>query len=58
MKVITPNLWLLRSEHENNDAPDDGMHPTADPIVFMFLQWLGAAGEVGRHAASRGRTDR
>jgi hypothetical protein len=27
------------------------MHPTADTVVFMFIETLGAAGDAGRSAA-------
>jgi hypothetical protein len=29
-------------------AANNGMHPTADTIVFKFLQGLGAAGDAER----------
>jgi hypothetical protein len=28
--------------------PNNGMHPTADTLLVIFLQWLGAAGDAGR----------
>jgi hypothetical protein len=28
------------------------MHPTADTVVFMFIETLGAAGDAGRYAAT------
>ena len=31
---------------------NNGMHPTADTIALNFQQWLGAAGDAGRYAAS------
>jgi hypothetical protein len=32
--------------------PNNGMHPTADTTLVMLRQWLGAAGDAGRYAAS------
>jgi hypothetical protein len=29
-------------------APNNGMHPTADTLPVIFLQWRGAAGDAGR----------
>jgi hypothetical protein len=29
-------------------APNNGMHPTADTLLVMFLQRCGAAGDAGR----------
>ncbi len=31
----------------DNAAPNNGMHPTADTLAFMFQQRCGAAGDAG-----------
>ena len=33
-------------------ASNNGMHPTADTLLVIFLQSLGAAGDAGRYVAS------
>jgi len=32
--------------------PNNGMHPTADTLLVIYFQSLGAAGDAGRQAAS------
>ena len=34
-----------------NAPPNNGMHPTADTLLVMYRQRLGAAGDAGRYAA-------
>ena len=33
---------------EVSDAANNGMHPAADTLPVIFLQWHGAAGDAGR----------
>ena len=39
-------------KHIEKHAPNNGMHPTADTLLLIYLQWCGAAGDAGRYAAS------
>jgi hypothetical protein len=35
---------MMKSE----GLPNNGMHPTADTLLLIYFQWLGAAGDAGR----------
>jgi hypothetical protein len=45
MRSATP---LIGCGVLNNDAANNGMHPTADTLPLIYFQRCGAAGDAGR----------
>ncbi len=43
---------MTRRRGLTQDAPNNGLHPTADTAAVIYPQRLGAAGDAGRSAAS------
>jgi hypothetical protein len=48
MRPITARF--LCADEGSGGAPNNGMHPTRDTLLLIYLQRLGRAGEARRYA--------